>query len=64
VKTEEAEPRGEEPLVAELAYVISRLHTDMYHLATGSIELVHLVLVSNEKGGPQVGACEGKVFYT
>jgi len=54
VKAEETEGREGEALVAELAYVISRLHCDMYHLASGNIDLVHLVLISNEKGGPAV----------
>jgi hypothetical protein len=57
---------GEEPLIAELAYVIAKLHCDMYTPDDGGVPLVHEVIfsITNEKGEPieKVG-CQQFYFF-
>jgi hypothetical protein len=37
---------GQEPLIAELSYIIARLHKDMYLFPRYEVPLVHGVVVS------------------
>ena len=55
VKVEDLKEHDEEPLIAELAYIINRLHRDMYLHHSSDVPIIHEVVVPVEKQGMIAG---------
>jgi hypothetical protein len=61
VKVEDLPEQETEPLVAELAYVISKTHRDLYELSPTEIPLVHQVVVLSDEPGKPEQVCSSRL---